>query len=152
MSNDILVIDPSIAGVNPEHKNYIFRQASLAIDDLHYKKELYVNSDDTPVEKARSVVESQGMSDYLNCKQFARSRKARTTFFPQMYHITSIGNVKIRLGHKFKVTGDRVPENISGDQEQELICTEVEHIIDGGGYHIDIQAHRKFVTNEGGIE
>ena len=90
--------------------------------------------------------------DYLNCKQFARSRRARTTFFPQTWHITALGNVKIRLGHKFQVTGDRVPQNIAGDQEQDLICTEVSHIIDHGGYHMDIQAKRKFITNEGVID
>ena len=145
--------DPSISGVNPEHANFVIRQASLAIDDLHYVKELYVNSDDTPVSKSRSMLESFGDPDYLNCKQYARSRRARSTFFPQTYHITALGNVKIRLGHKFKVTGDRVPHKYQTTlQEQDLICTEVQHIIDHGGYHIDIQAHRKFVTNDGGIE
>jgi len=143
--------DPSIAGVNPEHANFIIRQCSLAIDDLHYVKELYANSDDSPVENARTLLESYGDMDYLNCKQFARSRRARTTFFPQTWHITALGNVKIRLGHKFQVTGDRVPQNIAGNQEQDLICTEVSHIIDHGGYHMDIQAKRKFITNEGVI-
>ena len=101
------------------------------------------------------MVESTRDSDYLNCKQNARSRRARTTFFPQTYHITALGNVKIRLGHKFKVTGDRVPHKYKSNpplQEQELICTEVEHIIDHGGYHVDIMAHRKFVTDEGDLE
>ena len=147
--------DPSIAGINPEHANFVIRQASIAIDDLHYVKELYTNSDDSPVSKSRSMVESTGDSDYLNCKQYARSRRARTTFFPQTYHITALGNVKIRLGHKFKVTGDRVPHKYKSNpplQEQELICTEVEHIIDHGGYHVDIMAHRKFVTDEGDLE
>ena len=138
--------------VNPEHANFVIRQASLAIDDLHYVKELYANSDDEPVENARSLLESYGDMDYLNCKQYARSRRARTTFFPQTWHITALGNVKIRLGHKFQVTGDRVPQNIAGDQEQDLICTEVSHVIDHGGYHMDIQAKRKFITNEGVID
>ena len=62
-----------------------------------------------------------------------------------------IGKCKDRLGHKFQVTGDRVPENIAGDQEQDLICTEVSHVIDHSGYHMDINAKRKFITNEGVI-
>ena len=128
----------------------MIRQTSLTLDDLHFVKELYVNSDDAHQVKGRTEFETYPDRDYLNCKQFARSRKARLSFFPQAWHLTALGNVKIRLGHKFKVSGDRVPINADGDPEQELICHEVTHVIDHSGYHMDINGHRKFITSEGG--
>ena len=132
------------------HANFVIRQTSLTLDDLHFVKELYVNSDDAHQVKGRTEFETYPDRDYLNCKQFARSRKARLSFFPQAWHLTALGNVKIRLGHKFKVSGDRVPINADGDPEQELICHEVTHVIDHSGYHMDINGHRKFITSEGG--
>ncbi len=130
------------------HANFLIRQTSIALDDFHFVKELYVNSDDTSVDRCRTEFETYPDTDYLNCKQFARSRKARLSFFPQQWHIRALGNVKIRLGHKFKVSGDRVPVNLSGTQEQELICHEVKHIVDHSGYHMEINGHRKFDITE----
>tara|TARA_R110002020_G_scaffold220247_3_gene428174 strand:+ start:1523 stop:4888 length:3366 start_codon:yes stop_codon:yes gene_type:complete len=130
------------------HANFLIRQTSIALDDFHFVKELYVNSDDTALDRGRTEVETYSDVDYLNCKQYARSRKARLSFFPQQWHIRALGNVKIRLGHKFKVKGDRVPLNTADVDEQELICHEVKHIIDHSGYHMEINGHRKFDITE----
>ena len=39
------------------------------------------------------------------------AKKARKKFVPQQWHIRSHGDVRMRLGKKFKITGKRVPEN-----------------------------------------
>ena len=94
--------------------NYIIRQSTLAIEDLHFVKDLMVNSDNSRVQNARTVVEHMGNEeDYINAKLFAVSRKARLSFFPQQWHLRSIGNVSMRLGHRFRIKGDRIPYNPS---------------------------------------
>jgi hypothetical protein len=176
--------------------NYIIRQSTLAIEDLHFVKDLMVNSDDTVVSNSRTTIEHMGNEeDYLNVKLYAKSRKARLSFFPQQWHLRSIGDVNMKLGHRFRVTGDRVPYNpdnynawtsgtynknsdpvehngfswkslIDGNTSEpeelisgvmtvspdwvclnELICEEVNHIIDHEGYTMEVFGKRKFITD-----
>jgi hypothetical protein len=155
-----------------------------------------VNSDDTAVSNSRTTIEHMGNEeDYLNVKLYAKSRKSRLSFFPQQWHLRSIGDVNMKLGYRFRVTGDRVPYNpdnysawtsgtynknsdpvehngfswkslIDGNTSEpeelisgvmtvspdwvclnELICEEVNHIIDHEGYTMEVFGKRKFVTD-----
>lgn len=88
------------------------RQSTIAIDALHYTKELVVNSDDSTVNNARTHIEySSNEHDYLNAKTLARGKRERLSFYPQFWHFRSVGNVKIRVGQLFTVVGDRIPDN-----------------------------------------
>jgi hypothetical protein len=92
--------------------NYIIRQSTLAIEDLHFVKDLMVNSDDSPVTNARTSIEHMGNEeDYINAKLYAKSVKARSSFFPQQWHLRSLGDVNMKLGYRFRVSGDRIPYN-----------------------------------------
>ena len=176
--------------------NYIIRQTTLAIEDLHFVKDLIVNSDDSTVVNARTSIEHMGNEeDYINAKIYARSIKARKSFFPQIWHLRSLGDVNMKLGYRFRVSGDRIPHNpdsyiawssattynktsdpvkhngyswkslVDGNTSSpeelilgvmtsstdwvnlnELVCEEVKHIIDHGGYQMEILGKRKFVT------
>lgn len=90
------------------------RQATIAIDQLHYVKELIVNSDDQVVSNARTQVEYMGnVGDYEIAKSLAKGKKNRLSFFPQFFHLGSIGDVRLRIGKSFKIKGDRIPNHPS---------------------------------------
>jgi len=98
----------------PVTQNYIRLVAKIAIDDLHFEKELVATSDDTVVTNPRTHIEYVGSeSDYLNLKTRAKARQARMRFFPQTAHIVSAGDVRLKFGQSFKVKGSRVVENPS---------------------------------------
>lgn len=88
-------------------------QATIALDDLHYVKELVVNSDETDyVSDPRTEIKYYGnVNDYLTAKALARSDRERLSFYPQYWHLRSFGDVRMRVGKSFKITGDRIPEN-----------------------------------------
>ena len=131
-----------LVGEKAIRANAIIRNATISIEDPFFIKELTVNSDDEHVDNARTKVEIKVTEDdYEGAKILARSRKARLSFFPQFYHMRSTGDVRLRLGHRFKVRGDRVPEG-----EQDLVVSEVTHIWDHTGYHMEALGERKFVT------
>ncbi len=86
-------------------------QATITIDDLHYKKELVVNSDDVQVSNPRTVIDfSNNEDDYLNAKTLAKGKRERLSFFPQFWHFRSTGDVRTRVGQKFTIVGDRIPD------------------------------------------
>lgn len=87
------------------------RQATIAIDDLHFKKELYVNSDDVIVNDGRTTILQGNTDDYLTGKALARGERERLSFFPQYWHIRAVGDVRMRIGKSFNVKGDRIPEH-----------------------------------------
>lgn len=169
------------------------RQSTIAIDALHYTKELIVNSDDTVVENARTVVDFSGNeNDYIIAKGLARGKRERLSFFPQFWHFRSVGDVRARIGLLVTIVGDRIPDKPSqfdvwnsgtsynvGDKVQfndgsrnyayrvleattagqspttnpelweninQLAISSVKHIIDGTGYHMELDARRKFTT------
>jgi hypothetical protein len=94
------------------NRSYTTRQATIAIDDLYYTKELTVNSDDATVQDARTVVESKGNEDdYINLKILAKSKKARLSFYPQFWSFRGVGDVRMRVGQNFYITGSRIPDN-----------------------------------------
>ena len=92
-------------------ENYIVNYVTLDIDELAFEKNLYVNSDDTAVSNARTEMESHSTeTDYLNLKQKSKGVKARKQFIPQQWYVMAHGDVRMRFGKKFHITGSRVPE------------------------------------------
>ena len=137
------VLDQYFADRKSEQLNYMIRQSTIAIDNLHYVKELVANSDDTRVSNVRtSIAIVNNEEDYENLKVIARARRTRLTFLPQYWHMRSIGDVRMRVGQKFTVTGDRVPNGTITD----LACGEVKHIIDSRGYTMEVTSRRRFLT------
>ncbi len=140
-----LIVNPIVAlftDEKPTRANAIVRNATISIEDPFFIKELVVNSDEDTVDNARTKVEIRVTEDdYEGARILARSRQARLSFFPQFYHMRSTGDVRLRLGHAFKVRGDRVPSG-----EQDLVVSEVTHIWDHTGYHMEVLGERKFTT------
>lgn len=165
------------------------RQATIAIDDLYYKKEMVVNSNDSPLDNARTSIEfSPNQDDYINTKALARGKRERLSFFPQFWHFRSIGDTRIRVGQRFTIIGDRIPDKpdlysdwdsgtvysagqkvkfnnyawialtstsagespttnpTKWDNLNQLSCSSVKHIIDGTGYHVEVDGRRKFTV------
>ena len=88
------------------------RQATIAIDDVHYKKQLIANSDPNIVNNPRTKIQDHGhVEDYITLKILARSQRERESFYPQFWHLKAIGDVRMRIGKSFKVKGDRIPEH-----------------------------------------
>ena len=116
-------------------------QSKVTISDLRFIKHLYVNSEETNISDARTeIVNQETEIDYDTAKLAAQGARERRKFFPQTVHIRSFGNVKLRVGHRFILTGDKVPGG-----EQEMVVQSIKHIIDGTSYKMDIEAKRKFV-------
>jgi hypothetical protein len=93
----------------PLARNY-HRQATIAIDGLHYDKELVANSDDDRVENARTHIAFYGdVDDYNSLKVLAKGKKERLSFYPQFWHLRTIGDVRMRVGKSFKTKSDRMP-------------------------------------------
>jgi len=90
----------------------IMDHATLDIDELAFEKQLFVNSDDTAVTNARTVLMNDSSEiDYENLKMNAKAKKAREKFVNQQWHLKAHGDVRMKLGHSFKITGARIPEN-----------------------------------------
>ena len=86
----------------------------LDIDELGFEKQLFANSDDTKIATARTEIgHLASETDYLNLKGRAQGEKARKEFVNQQWHMLAHGDVRMRLGQTFKITGSRVPEQIS---------------------------------------
>ena len=119
----------------------IIVQAKLAIDEFNFEKQLYTNSDDVSVPDARTVLDHLLQeNDYQNAKIRAIGSRERKKFVNQAWFMKAHGDVRMRFGEKFTVTGPRVPTGI-----QDLVCNEVKHIIDSDGYFIEFTGVRKFV-------
>jgi hypothetical protein len=98
-------------GAIPQER-YVIDYVTLDIDELAFEKQLFTNSDDVTLSEPRTELMSEPNEiDYDNLKLNAKAKKARKEFVPQQWHIRSHGDVRMRLGKKFKITGKRVPEN-----------------------------------------
>ncbi len=96
----------------PARQNFIRLSARIALDDLHFEKELLASSSDTSVENSRTTIKYVGNErDYVNLRTRAKALVARKKFFPQTVHIRTSGDVRLRFGQSFKVSGSRVVEN-----------------------------------------
>lgn len=122
-------------------KNAIIKTAKLAIDELNFEKQLYVNSDDVQITDARTELEHFiSETDYLNAKSRAQAFRERKKFVNQAWFMKAHGDVRARFGEKFIASGPRVPGGT-----QELVFNEVKHIIDSDGYFLEFTGVRKFV-------
>lgn len=119
----------------------------LAIDELHFKKSLYVTSDNKPTDltgSSRAILDHDASEvDYINLKIKSQSSRERKKFIEQVWYMQSHGDVRLRFGEKLVASGLRVPGGT-----QNLICSEVKHVIDNDGYMMHIVAKRKFVFEE----
>jgi hypothetical protein len=96
------------------HERYIIDHVHLDIDELAFEKQLYANSDDTTIATARTEIAHLSQeTDYLNLKARAKGEKGRKQFVNQQWHMLGHGDVRLRLGQKFKAIGSRVPEQPS---------------------------------------
>jgi len=122
--------------------NIVTDHTTIALDELHFDKELYTLSDKTTVTTIpRVIVErDESQDDYLDATAKAEAISFRKTFFPQFWFIRARGDVRLKLGQRFKVKGPRVPTG-----ELELVASEIKHIIDGDGYFMEVFGIRKFV-------
>ena len=94
-------------------ERFVVDYTTLDIDELAFEKQLYANSDDVSLTDPRTQLMSEVQEiDYNNLKINAKAKKARAKFISQQWHILSHGDVRMRLGRKFKITGSRVPENV----------------------------------------
>lgn len=138
-----VIIKNSLPQHTPVTQNFIRLSAKIALDDLHFEKEQIVTSDNTAKTDPRTVVEHISTeSDYLNLKDRAIGSESRKRFFPQFWHIRATGDVRLRFGHKFTVTNSRVNTG-----SQEMVVSEVKHIYDHDGYHIELAGIRKFTVS-----
>ncbi len=108
----------TVKNLLPQHtpvtQNHIRLGAKITIDDLHFEKEQIVTSDDTPVQNNRTIFETIPQEgDYNNLKRRAIARQARKRFFPQIWHLRSTGDVRLKFGTRFKALGSRVPHQAS---------------------------------------
>ncbi len=110
---------PDHLPITQNHKRF---SAKIAIDDLHFEKEQLATSDNTSITNPRTIVEfASTESDYLNLKDRAVAKQARKRFFPQISHIRSVGDVRLRFGEAFRMIGSRVPEQASNNPAWSII-------------------------------
>lgn len=113
----------------------------VTLDDLYDTKELYVVSDDITPDPARTkFLRIDSQKDYDAMKDATIVSKSRATFRPQQWFIKAKGDVRVRFGQRITITGDTVPGGT-----QELVVSEVKHVIDGDNYFMEIYAVFKYV-------
>jgi len=131
-------------GQNEEDDKTIFAiidHTKIALDELHFVKELYTLSSKTAVPDARVILErDESINDYNQGSAKAEAISLRKTFFPQFQFIRARGDVRMKLGQRFTVIGPRVPGG-----SQELVCSEVKFIVDSDGFFMEVFGIRKFV-------
>ena len=121
-------------------KDFLVNNARLAVDEFHFQKQAYANSDRAPVPKARTVLDHLAQEqDYVNLQLRAVATQGRRKFVEQAWFMQAHGDVRLRFGEKFVATGPRVPNG-----SQDLVVKEVKHIIDSDGYMMQIIGKRKF--------
>jgi len=122
-------------------QDFLVNNARIAVDELHFEKQAYANSDRAPVSDARTVLDHLAQeADYINLSVRAQGTQGRREFVEQAWYMTAHGDVRLRFGEKFVAEGPRVPTG-----SQDLVCKEVKHIIDNDGYMMQIIGKRKFV-------
>jgi len=93
---------------NPD--DLLINNARLAVDELHFEKQLYANSDRLKVTENRSELTNLASEvDYLNLRLRAQAVRERKKFVEQAWFMQAHGDVRVRFGEKFTATGPRVP-------------------------------------------
>ena len=120
--------------------NHIIDHAKIAITDFHFLKDAYVTSEDAEVDDSRQILTVlPEQSDYVDMKSIAKKIKTRREFHPQFHIVDAWGDVRLRVGQRFKRRGANIVEG-----EIELVASEVTHIEDASGYHMVVKAVNKF--------
>ena len=124
--------------------NHIIDHAHIAVTDLHFLKDAYVSSEDAEVADSRQILTViPEQSDYIDMKSIDKKIKTRRQFHPQFHVVDAWGDVRLRVGQRFKRRGANIPGG-----EIELVASEVTHIEDASGYHIIVKATNKFEIPE----
>jgi len=138
-----LVVRRLLPKHTPVTQNHQRFSAKIVLDDLHFEKEQITTSDDVIKTDPRTVVEHLATeSDYNNLKKRAEALESRKRFFPQFWHLRATGDVRLRFGQSFIISGTRVPSS-----PVTMIVSEVTHIYDHDGYHVEIAGVRKFTVS-----
>jgi hypothetical protein len=136
----------SLASTQEDYQptDLLVNNARLAVDELHFEKQAYANSDRAPISDARTVLDHLAQEvDYINLSIRAQATQGRRKFVEQAWYMQAHGDVRLRFGEKFVAQGLRVPGGT-----QDLICKEVKHIVDSDGYMMQITGKRKFIFGE----
>ena len=129
------------------HQNSVIDWSTIAICNLHFKKELIVSSDDDAVGGARTIIHNKSDEfDYINTKLHAKAKRARASFYPQTWNMTTNGDVRMKFGQSFKIKGDRVPNKDANQDYITMVCKRVVHTIDHEGYTMQVIGQKKFLT------
>ena len=72
--------------------------------------------------------------DYVDMKSIAKKIKTRRQFHPQFHIVDCWGDVRLRVGQRFKRRGANIPGG-----EIELVASEITHIEDASGYHMVVK-------------
>ncbi len=127
----------------PVTQNHVRFSAKIVLDDLHYEKEQIVTSDNVAKADPRTTVEHLATEiDYNNLKKRAEASESRKRFFPQFWHLRATGDVRLKFGQSFIISGTRVPSS-----PVTMIVSEVTHIYDHDGYHVELAGVRKFTVS-----
>jgi len=114
---------------------------TLALDEFYFIKELYVNSSDSILQDPRMTIEfDDSEPDYYNAKSKAQAIMLRDQYYPLFTTYEATGDVRMKFGQTFTVSGSRV---VGGSDT--LVCSEVTHTIDKTGYHMSVTGVKKFV-------
>ena len=120
--------------------NHIIDHAKIAVTDFHWLTDAYVTSEDTEVDDSRQILTVlPEQSDYIDMKSIAKKIKTRRQFHPQFHVVDAGGDVRMRVGTRFKRRGANIPGG-----EIELVASEVTHIEDASGYHMVVKGVQKF--------
>jgi len=120
--------------------DHIIDHASITITDIHFLKDAYVSSEDVENDDSRQkLIVLPGLSDYIYMKSIAKKKKTRLQFHPQFHLVDAWGDVRLRVGTRFKRRGINIPGG-----EIELVASEITHIEDATGYHMLVKGVNKF--------
>jgi len=134
-----------VDGDIPVSADVIIDHSTIAIDEFCFITELYANSDDAVVDDPRTdFVTFPDERDYLTLKSRAKAAKARKQFFPQFWHMGSIGDVRMKVGQRFIASGPQVPGG-----SKELVCAEVKFTDDQDGFRMQVLGINKFEATAG---
>ena len=111
-----------------------------SLEDIVFRKDAYVSTADDPIEEPRmEVVRMPSDWDYVNMREIKAKRiLSRRQYHPFRSTIYADGNVNIKAGERFMLKQQHVSKPV------EYVATEVDHVEDHTGYHILVQAIRRY--------
>ncbi len=115
-----------------DHVDYI-------IDDIHFLKDAFVTSSNTPVTDLRQqVIDMPNQFDYINIKSSLDKLLSRRQFHPGKHTIDCRGDVRLQVGKFFTINDTSVITPI------QVTPIKVSHIDDVNGYNVQISGVFKY--------